>query len=185
MSTINYEKKNLAEMVVHTPLCSHQNPKRVLFFGDASNEIQNEFAKHDCATDFVESIERILSLDEKIYDVVIFLEKKPDYILLAHIEKFIKSDGIFVSSSSFYQDNIEVLKSDLNMIGKIFWICMPYNFDSKCFIFASKKYHPTADIVLQRADLLDDLDYYSNEIHLASFVFPALVHRKLTGIAKR
>ena len=62
---------------------------------------------------------------------------------------------------------------------------MPFKFGHNTSILASKKYHPTADINLQRSDLLDGLDYYSSEIQLASFVFPATEHRALTGIAKR
>ena len=62
---------------------------------------------------------------------------------------------------------------------------MPFRFGHNTSILASKKYHPTADLVLQRADLLDDLQYYSSEIHKAVFVFPAAEHKALTGIAKR
>ena len=62
---------------------------------------------------------------------------------------------------------------------------MPFKFGHNTSIIASKRYHPTADINLQRADLLDGLNYYSAEIHNASFVFPAGEHKALTGIAKR
>jgi spermidine synthase len=62
---------------------------------------------------------------------------------------------------------------------------MPFKFGHNTSILASKKYHPTADLNLQRADLLDGLDYYSAEIQLASFVFPAGEFRELTGTAKR
>ena len=42
-----------------------------------------------------------------------------------------------------------------------------------------------ADIILQRSDLLVDLNYYSTEIQHASFVFPTHIQKDLTGIAKR
>ncbi len=44
---------------------------------------------------------------------------------------------------------------------------------------------PTADLVLQRSDFLDNLNYYTSEIHNASFVYPASEYKALTGIAKR
>ena len=75
--------------------------------------------------------------------------------------------------------------ADLKLVGTKFWIAMPFKFGHNTSILASKKYHPTADLNLQRADLLDGLDYYSSEIQLASFVFPAGEFRELTGTAKR
>ncbi len=84
-----------------------------------------------------------------------------------------------------FSNDKEQLFADLRLVGTKFWIAMPFKFGHNTSILASKKYHPTADLNLQRADLLDGLDYYSSEIQLASFVFPAGEHRELTGIAKR
>ena len=52
-------------------------------------------------------------------------------------------------------------------------------------IFASKKYHPQSEIVLQVSDLLEGCNYYSTELQNAAFVFPANITKALTGIAKR
>ena len=38
------------------------------------------------------------------------------------------------------------------------------------FIFASKKYHPTADCNLQRADLIDNLKFYNADVNYNQFV---------------
>ena len=62
---------------------------------------------------------------------------------------------------------------------------MPYRFGHQASIIASKKYHPTADLNLQRADFLDDLEYYSSEIHIASFVFPAKQHKRFNRYCKK
>lgn len=178
-------QKTLAEMMVHIPLCTFPRNANVLFIGDATKELQEEFAKHQDAVDMFVSFDACTSLNERTYDIILFKNQKPDAMLLAHIEKIIKSDGIFVFESSFYKENLEELKSDLKLVGKHFWIAMPYHFENKCFIFASKKYHPTADLVLQKSDLLDDLEYYSSEIALAAFTLPAYYQRVLTGYAKR
>ncbi len=37
----------------------------------------------------------------------------------------------------------------------------------------------------KREDWIDYLDYYSNEINIASFVFQTKQHKDITGIAKR
>ena len=93
-------------------------------------------------------------------------------------------DLLHFQRDSFSKDE-EKLKSDLKLVGEKFWIAMPYKFGHETAILASKKYHPTADIILQRSDLLNDLEYYSTEIHHASFVFPAAQYKALTGIARR
>lgn len=177
--------KNLAEMIIHIPLCTHSNIQRVLFLGEVTKEITEEFAKHQVCVDYFLQIEEVMALNERIYDVVIFKEQKPDEIILANLEKIINNDAVFVFGSSFYKSDLEGLKADLNLVGKNFWIAMPYSFDENCCILASKKYHPTADLLLQKSDLLDGLDYYSSEIALSAFTFPAFFHRALTGIAKR
>ena len=62
---------------------------------------------------------------------------------------------------------------------------MPYSFNHNTLIFASKKYHPQAEIVLQVSDLLPDCQYYTTEMQNASFVHPAYITKEITGIAKR
>jgi spermidine synthase len=106
-------------------------------------------------------------------------------MVLANIQRVLKDDGLIAFATESFHKDEEKLKSDLELVGKNFWIAMPYRFGHSTAILASKKYHPTADIVLQRSDLLNDLEYYSTEIHHASFVFPASQHKALTGIAKR
>jgi len=97
----------------------------------------------------------------------------------------LKDDGLIAFSSKVFSRDDNRLIDDLKLVGEKFWIAMPYRFGHQASIIASKKYHPTADLNLQRADFLDDLEYYSSEIHIASFVFPAKQHKDLTGIAKR
>ena len=79
----------------------------------------------------------------------------------------------------------DILKKDLTLLGNNFWIAMPYSFSHSTMILGSKKYHPTADLNLHRADFLENMEYYSSDIHLATFVFPAKIHKELTGFAKR
>lgn len=51
-------------------------------------------------------------------------------------------------------------------------------------ILASKEYHPTADVILQRSDLIDGLEYYNCDIHIATFVMPNYIRSTYKGIIK-
>ena len=176
--------KSFAEMAVHVPMCTHKEPSNVLVLG-ATDEMKKEFDKHCAKVCFSENLDEILSKNEKEFDVIVFINEKPNEIILANLEKIIKTDAVFAFTSSHYDLDFDGLCSDLNIVGKNFWIAMPYTFGENCMVLASKVYHPTADLILQRSDLLDDLDYYSTEIHSASFVTPAKTFKKLTNIAKR
>ncbi len=172
------------EMMVHTPLCTHKEAKNILIIGTINNELKNEASKHTGNIEYGDQT-LLTSRNEKNIDVVILTDIAIDELLLANIERVLNDDGLIAFSSCAFTKDETKLKADLELVGKNFWIAMPYRFGHETAILASKKYHPTADIVLQRSDLLDDLEYYSTEIHHASFIFPAAQHKALTGIAKR
>ncbi|MCP4969902.1 MAG: spermidine synthase [Arcobacter sp.] len=172
------------EMMVHTPLCTHKEAQNVLIVGDSASNLQEEASKHTGNIEFGDT-SLLTSQNEKNIDVIIFTDVKLDEMLLANIERILKDDGVIAFKTNSFSKDCNVLKNDLELVGRNFWIAMPFRFGHTTAILASKKYHPTADIILQRSDLLNDLEYYSTEIHHASFVFPAAQHKALTGIAKR
>lgn len=174
------------EMMVHLPLCTHKEALKVLIVGTVNEDLKAQASKH-YKTSNIEfgDVSLITSKNEKNIDVIILTDVKIDELLLANIEIILKEDGLIAFASKAFSRNEEQLFNDLKLVGSKFWIAMPFKFGHNTSILASKRYHPTADINLQRADLLDGLNYYSAEIHLASFVFPAAEHRALTGIAKR
>ena len=174
------------EMMVHLPLCTHKEASNVLIVGTSNEDMKNQVAKHNKTSnvEFGDS-SLITSKNDKNIDVIILTDVKIDELLLANIERILKDDGLIAFASEAFSKDKEQLFADLTLVGTKFWIAMPFKFGHNTSILASKKYHPTADINLQRSDLLDGLNYYSSEIQLASFVFPAAEHRELTGIAKR
>lgn len=174
------------EMMVHLPLCTHKEASNVLIIGTSNEDMKAQAAKHN-KTSNIEfgDLSLLTSKNEKNIDVIIFTDVKLDELLLANIERILNDDGLIAFASSSFSSNKEQLFTDLTLVGSKFWIAMPFKFGHNTSVIASKRYHPTADLNLQRADLLDGLDYYSAEIHNASFVFPAAEHRALTGIAKR
>lgn len=174
------------EMMVHLPLCTHKEASNVLIVGTSNEDMKNQAAKHNKTSnvEFGDS-SLITSKNDKNIDVIILTDVKIDELLLANIDRILKDDGLIAFASEAFSKDKEQLFADLKLVGTKFWIAMPFKFGHNTSILASKKYHPTADLNLQRADLLDGLNYYSAEIHNASFVFPAAEHKALTGIAKR
>jgi len=85
--------------------------------------------------------------------------------------------------------------SQLQLLGSIYRIVMPYRYEKSgnegenifCsyMVLASRFYHPTADLNLQRAELTDGFRYYSSDIAVAAFQMPAFIVREYRGIIKR
>ncbi len=178
------DNQTFNEMMVHTPLCTHKEAQNVLIIGNSTENLKKEASKHTGNIEFGD-VSLLTSKDEKNIDVIILTDVRLDEMLLANIERVLKDDGVITFKTSSFSNDSDELKEDLELVGRNFWIAMPFRFGHSTAILASKKYHPTADIILQRSDLLSDLEYYSTEIHHASFVFPAGQHKALTGIAKR
>jgi len=185
MSSLENTNYAFNEMMVHVPLCSHKEPKNILVVGECDEDFKKEISKHKLANVEYGDTSIITSKNDKNIDVILFAQGSVDAELLANIDRILKDDGIISFKSSAFTKDGDKLVSDLKLAGSKFWIAMPFKFGHTTSIIASKKYHPTADIILQVSDLLDDLNYYSTEVHGAAFVFPANIHRKLTGIAKR
>lgn len=180
----NCENKNFAydEMMVHVPLCSHKDINKILVVGSVSDDFKTELAKHECQ-DITYADE--LNVEGQ-FDIILYNNDTPNDLEMAAVERCIEpKKGIFVTKGSFIHKDVEVSKEELATIGKNFWICMPYSFGHNTLIFASKKYHPQAEIVLQVSDLLEDCNYYNTELQNASFVHPQYITKAITGIAKR
>ncbi len=184
MSSLENANYAFNEMMVHVPLCTHKEPENILVIGSVDDELEQEVAKHKANAIFGD-ISVLKAHNEKNIDVIILTDVKMDDLLLANIERILKDSGVITFKSTSFNKDEEALKADLKIVGEKFWIAMPFSYGHTTAILASKKYHPTADIVLQTSDLLDDVNYYSTEVHHASFVFPAHIHKTLTGIAKR
>lgn len=155
--------ESITEMAVCVALCSTPEPKNAL--------ISPVFA------DFAKKIEPELSLNSKPYDVVI-LDEAP--LNIKDLKESMATKGILVCKIG--NNSIEDAKSVLAALGAEFRIVMPF-YDLN-LIFASDFYHPTADIILQKADLIDDLKVYNSDFHKASFVLPTWQTKALLGVAK-
>ena len=176
------------EMLVHVGINTHKEPKDILVVSESCG-FEDEIKKHEC----VESIKIIKDgeidlLDSASFDLVLVDGIVESEKFFDEVARVLRVDGVMVSDGGSYIQNLDEHKELLRVAGKNFYIAMPYNYSCKLGTFtlicASKKYHPTADINLQRADLMDGLKYYNSDIHVASFVKPTNVYKELLGIAK-
>lgn len=155
--------ESITEMAVCVALCSIKEPKNGL--------ISPVFA------DFAKKIEPELELNSKPYDVVI-LDVAP--LNIKDLKESMANRAVLVCKIG--NNDIESAKNAVAALGAEFRIVMPF-YDLN-LVFASDYYHPTADIILQKADLIDDLKVYNSDFHKASFVLPTWQSKELLGIAK-
>jgi spermidine synthase len=168
------------EMMIHIAMNTHHNGQSVLVVGLKDDNFEKEIAKYDAKVTYSD----ILNIDEK-FDVIIYNNDDLSDLALASIQKALEpKEGVMVCVSERFKVNSDKLISDLTNIGKNFWICMPFRFGHTMAILSSKKFHPQADIILDRSDFIDG-QYYNTQLHNACFVHPSYVTKALTGIAKR
>ena len=174
-------KQILSEMLIHTSLCTHKEPKKVLCIVDKSfkKEFENEFSKHNVQVAYEDSLDAV-----GVFDVIIYAKKVDNSFDVSQLHKKLNIDGVFIALSDSYNENKDNLKNSLLSIGENFWIAMPLFFGNYCAILCSKVYHPQADLILQRSDMLDDLYYYNSEIHNSAFVLPTYIKNDLVSVSK-
>lgn len=174
-----------AEMMVHVPVCTSKEAKNILIISNTAEKLREETARHNESKATVVScnLSEISSLADSAYDVVIS-EMPSERAFFAQVDRILKSDGQFVTTHPSL-DDIESNKILMTMLANYFKIIMPYNIgDGTTALFCSKEYHPTADINLQRADMLDGLSYYNSDIHPSAFAMGNYIRREYLGIIK-
>ncbi|GAA5140312.1 polyamine aminopropyltransferase [Thalassotalea piscium] len=102
----------------------------------------------------------------------------------------LSDDGIVVSQgeSSWYA--IDIQRSLLTVLNRVFPKCFLYNFSNLtypgglwCFTFASKKHHPINDFNEQRVkDSGLTFSYYNTRLHTAAFALPSFVISELSDL---
>jgi len=186
---------NYNEMLTHIPLCSHKNPENVLIISDDATGINAETARHDDMNFTVLATSKAQSMisdaaddsfDVIIFDTILSLDKA----FLAHLNRVTKSDALIVSKIDGFMSDLEATRSTMKALGEYFRMVMPYSFDANqegnerdTLMLASKFFHPTADVILHRTDMLDGLSYYNCDVHPATFVQPNYVRTALKGVA--
>ena len=173
------------EMMVHVPVCTSKEANDILIISDNAGLLSAEAAKHNSANAKVITctLNDISALDDNAYDVIIS-EMASDAAFLSHVNRVLRDDGQFVTTHPSL-DEVEKNKSLMKILGNYFKVIMPYNIgNGSTALLSSKEYHPTADINLHRADMLDGLSYYNCDIHPAAFAMGNYVRKEYLGSIK-
>jgi spermidine synthase len=173
------------EMMVHVPVCTNKVPKNVLIISNNADLLNVQMSKHvDIESKTISSsLDPIRAEADKSADVVI-CEMNADAAVVAHISRILKDDGQ-LSITHAPLDEVQSNKVLMQVLGNYFKVIMPYNLgNGTTAILASKEYHPTADIILQRSDMIDGLKYYNCDVHIAAFAMPNYIRKEYLGIIK-
>jgi len=123
------------------------------------------------------------AIEDGAFDVVIS-EMDADAAVLAHYNRVLKEDGLLVTTHPSL-DNVDENKTIMQILGKYTKVIMPFTVgNNKTAILASKEYHPTADIILHRTDMLDGVEYYNCDVHPAAFAMGNNVRKAYLGVIK-
>ena len=187
------------EMLVHIPVCTHADPKKILVVGGCDN-IKNELGKYNIFDEVVHidkdvAKESLLSMEGKKFDVAIVADESfaTDREFWIELTKRLDEKGLVSSVSPDIVLDMDRSKESYKMLGAIYGIVMPYRYEKEgadrleCgyMTLCSRFYHPTADINLQRADLTDGFRYYNSDIAVSAFHMPTFILKEYLGIIKR
>jgi len=168
------------EMLSHIGLCCHPQIQKLLLV-NGNLEIEKEIKKHNIEITKIDG-DKLNSMDKNSFDLVII--NNSDGVNLNDVYGTLTDKGILIIDGKMDYKNVDKIKNLLENVGRKFLIAMPFNFDGEVALFYSKKYHPTADLILQKSDLIEDLKYYNSEIHLASFALPTAIKKSLISVLK-
>lgn len=176
------------EMMVHVPVCTHKNPQSLLVVSDNAELIQGELARYRgietvlCGTG--NSLETLRNSADKSADIVLLDTLCDDSAVLAHANRIMKDDALMVLKHPDL-DDVAANTKLMQILGNYFKIIMPYTVgDGSTLLLCSKEYHPTADLILQRSDLLEGHSYYNCDIHIAAFAMPQYIRKNYLGIIR-
>lgn len=194
-----FDEKRLAQSLIHTAFCTHADVKNVLFLG-ANKELINESKAYEFEVlDIVEpnlyeflpkeieikkdAMKFLENAEDKFYDIIIINNLSLlSPLVFAQLKRVKKDNAVFCAKSDKFAFDYDGLKVDLEIF-KDFKILLPFRiksfFSMTNFIFASDKFHPTADLILQKTDFLDEAMFYNSSTHLASFALDKFELKKL------
>jgi spermidine synthase len=175
------------EMMVHVPMCTHKEPKNVLIVSDNPAALEAELGRHAdvevTAVSASNALESLRDIADASTDIVL-LEASADAAVIAHCNRVLNAEGLMVLKHPSL-DEEAANKALMEVLGNYFKIIMPYNVgNGETLLLASKAYHPTADVILQRSDLIEGQQYYNSDIHEAAFAMPNYIRKAYLGIIR-
>jgi len=176
------------EMMVHVAMCTHKNPRSVLLASDNAGLLNGELARYrEIETAVIPAgdlLDALRGCADKSADVVLIDALTDDSAALAHVNRILKEDGLCVLRHPDLDQHAQNV-SLMQIMANYFKIIMPYQVgDGTTLLLCSKEYHPSADLILQRSDLLEGQQYYNCDIHTAAFAMPQYIRKNYLGIIR-
>ncbi len=189
-----------SEMLTHVAFNTHKDPKSILVI-NGGKRIQRELEKYNTYSEIVhidgsDTVEKLTALGAKKFDLAIVStpEFTADREFWIELTKNLDPKAVVAIEMSNLFINKEQAKTELKLAGSVYPIVMPYRYDkaadesilsSEYLMLASRFYHPTADINLQRADLTEGFAYYNSDVTIAAFATPTFIYNEYLGFIKR
>ncbi len=176
------------EMMTHVAMCTHKNPRSVMLVSDQSDLLQGELGRYREIETTVVNTNDLLGTfrngGDKSIDVLLLDTISDDSAVFAHVNRLLKEDGLMVCKHPDLE-KIEENTKLMQILGNYFKIIMPYyNGAGETLLLCSKEYHPTADLILQRSDLLEGQQFYNCDVHIGVFAMPQYIRKNYLGIIR-
>jgi spermidine synthase len=177
----------LAEMALHVPLCILEDPQSVLIVGCSDRPSFEAALKAHEEHPEVAFVEEWHPGEGPHYDLIVdfhYSDRPTDE--KAQLAQQLSERGIVIAPLQ------KSAKEALAGCPDALRYAIPYglstlagSFAGICgFLYGAKKPHPTADLRLHKADMLEECLYYSADIHEAAFALPPFYYRELKGLMK-
>lgn len=99
-----------------------------------------------------------------------------DKVFFAHAKRILTDKGILVCRAEDIDFKQEAYRNRLETVAEFFRFTLPFTCNDLLaasgrisLIYASKLYHPTADLLLQKIDMLEGLRHYNADLHKGNF----------------
>lgn len=176
------------EMMTHVAMCTHKNPHNVMVVSNQNDLLKGELSRYAHIDTFYADASDLLGVlrgvADKSIDVLLLDTLSDDGAVFAHANRILKEDALMVCRHPNLDDVAENTKL-MQILGNYFKIIMPYyNGAGETLLLCSKEYHPTADIILQRSDLLEGQQFYNCDVHIGVFAMPQYVRKNYLGIIR-
>jgi len=176
------------EMMVHVALCTHKLPTSVLLASNNTEPLMGELSRYRESSVVTCSSSDLLAsfrnAEDNSADVILLDATTTDAAIHAHINRVLKEDGLVVLQHPSL-DDVAANTALMQILGNYFKIIMPYYAgDGSTLLICSKEYHPTADIILQRSDLLEGHQFYNCDVHIGVFAMPQYIRKNYLGIIR-
>jgi spermidine synthase len=176
------------EMMTHIPMCTHKNPRSVKVLTNQSDLLREEMGRYrDVEVNYSgtnDLLGTLRNVADKSADVLLMDILSDDSAIFAHANRLLSDDGLMVCKHPDL-DDVAANTKLMQILGNYFKIIMPYyDGNGATLLLCSKEYHPTADLILQRSDLLEGQQFYNCDVHIGVFAMPQYVRKNYLGIIR-